>query len=569
VRNNLAALAETLCSPDIWGLGRDACVVVADPVTAADMLDPVNQLAQQADDCLLLYYAGHGLIDASRGELHLALVGSDPRRIYTAVRYENIRDLLLGSRAARRIVIMDCCYSGRALGTMSEPIAAAVDEASAEGTYIMAATPENKTALAPPGARYTAFTGQLLDLVNRGVPGPDELLDLDTVYRHVRDAMRAKGLPLPQKRDRNTAGRLTLVRNRAHRPIQAAEPAQLPTQSTQARAPVGGGSARPATAHVTRQLHVVQYPARSSLVTPVPNWVNDVAFSPDGRSLATVSFYQSVNIWAVSTGGLLQSITGAGTVYRAHFSPDGRQLATVDDKVIRLWDVATGQQLTIIGLENARLAFSPDGHAVAIVNGSGRTDRLEIWDLRRRKPLRSWDPHQGQTSQGAVFLRVAAVRFSDDGAVLATAGADTRVRIWDPRTGALLHILIHPHGVGAVAFSHDNRILATTSSDLVRVWSLESGQPVHTLPHDGARLVMFGAGGWLATASSDEVRTWDPDSGRQLGAVKHDAGAKALDLSSDGRFLAAGLTGNRAVVWEITPALGASGWRPSTFADSR
>jgi hypothetical protein len=79
VRNNLAALAETLCSPDIWGLRREACVVVADPVTAADMLDPVNQLAQQADDCLLLYYAGHGLIDASRGELHLALVGSDPR----------------------------------------------------------------------------------------------------------------------------------------------------------------------------------------------------------------------------------------------------------------------------------------------------------------------------------------------------------------------------------------------------------------------------------------------------------------------------------------------------------
>ncbi len=183
------------------------------------MLNPVRNAADKATDTLLLYYAGHGLVDPRGGRLHLTLVASDPKRIYTAVPYGHIRDALLDSRAARRLVILDCCYSGRALGTMADPITALVDEASVEGSYILAATPENEAALAPPGETYTAFTAELLDLFHRGIPGRGELLELDTIYNHVRAIMLSKGRPLPQKRDRNTAGQLTLIRNRAYRGI--------------------------------------------------------------------------------------------------------------------------------------------------------------------------------------------------------------------------------------------------------------------------------------------------------------------------------------------------------------
>lgn len=217
VHNNLAALAEVLRADRFWGLPAERCVVVEDPGTAADMLDPVAAAASDATDTLLLYYTGHGLVGARRGDLHLALTGSDPQRIYTAVSYGLMRDVLLDSRAARRIVILDCCYSGRALGQMADLASAVVDEASAEGTYVMAASAENKTALAPPGETYTAFTGELLAIMRNGISQCGPVLDLDSVYQHLLAAMKSKGFPIPQKRDRNTAGQLTLIRNQAYR----------------------------------------------------------------------------------------------------------------------------------------------------------------------------------------------------------------------------------------------------------------------------------------------------------------------------------------------------------------
>ena len=221
VHNNLAALAEVLRADRFWGLPLDGCAVVEDPSTTAEMLDPVVAAAQSATDTLLLYYAGHGLVDPRRSELHLALPDSDPQRIYTAVPYALVRDILLDSSAIRRVVILDCCYSGRALGQMATLASAVADEASAEGTYVLAASAENKAALAPQGERYTAFTGELLGIIRDGIGTCGPMLDLDSLYRHLLATMRSKGLPIPQKRDRNTAGQLTLIRNQAYRQSSA------------------------------------------------------------------------------------------------------------------------------------------------------------------------------------------------------------------------------------------------------------------------------------------------------------------------------------------------------------
>ena len=220
VRNNMSALVGALRADQVWGLPPKNCVAVEDPSTTTDMLDPVREAAENATDTLLLYYAGHGLVDR-RGELYLTLVGSDPdpSRMYTAVPYNFIRDMLLESRAIRRIVILDCCYSGRALGQMTAVPSVVVDEASAEGTYVLAASAENKVALAPPGARYTAFTGELLHIINNGIVGYGPLLDLDSIYQQLLAVMRGKGLPVPQKRDRNTAGQLSIIRNQAFREL--------------------------------------------------------------------------------------------------------------------------------------------------------------------------------------------------------------------------------------------------------------------------------------------------------------------------------------------------------------
>ncbi|MGQ4390628.1 hypothetical protein [Streptomyces sp. SAS_270] len=98
------------------------------------------------------------------------------------------------------------CISGRALGLMGGDDLLA-DQAEIDGSYLLAAAPANGQALAPPGETYTAFTGELLPILQHGITGQPRELDRDTVYRQLRGELAAKGRPTPQERDRNTAGR--------------------------------------------------------------------------------------------------------------------------------------------------------------------------------------------------------------------------------------------------------------------------------------------------------------------------------------------------------------------------
>ncbi|WP_323188252.1 hypothetical protein [Streptomyces sp. NBC_00249] len=114
----------------------------------------------------------------------------------------------------RRIVVLDCCYSARAFGVQSAAAALEVD-----GTYLLAAAAETAVALSPPGEPLTAFTGEWLTLLEQGVPGEGEYLDLDTIFTRLRTRLVTNNRPEPHRLCRNQLGQAPFVRNAAYIPL--------------------------------------------------------------------------------------------------------------------------------------------------------------------------------------------------------------------------------------------------------------------------------------------------------------------------------------------------------------
>jgi putative AlgH/UPF0301 family transcriptional regulator len=216
VAHNLAALRELVTDPDLWGLPPDNCVTLLDPSTPLQVDAAVRAVSASVrpEGLLLFYFAGHGLIDPRTGGLHLAVEQTERDAVYaTAMPYEWVRRAFLDAPAGWRVVILDCCYSGRAIAGMGPGSVA--DEAEIDLACVLVAASANRAALAPPDEPYTSFTGSVIELLRTGLPGGPDLLDLNTIYQHVSAVQRSLGRPLPELRARNGGERIPLARNRA------------------------------------------------------------------------------------------------------------------------------------------------------------------------------------------------------------------------------------------------------------------------------------------------------------------------------------------------------------------
>jgi len=282
-----------------------------------------------------------------------------------------------------------------------------------------------------------------------------------------------------------------------------------------------------------------------------------VAFSPNPNDAVLAIAWgeygkpSSVTLWDIRTSRVRATLTGhADTIESVAFSPDGKLLATASrDTTVRLWDLSSDHEAAVGRGHTAPLwcvAFNPDGKSIA----TGSSDNtIRLWDLTDTKDLREIDCLLGHTD------RMWALSFSPDGKLLASGSRDQLVKLW--KVDESLEPMLHGSAVSSVAFCLDDTVLAAgcESGDVV-LWEVTGRQELRRLQgHIGPvwSVAVSPGSNRVATGGKDKtVRLWDPATGDSLATLRgHTDEVYSVTFSPDGGTLAVTCKDMSLTLWDL------------------
>jgi eukaryotic-like serine/threonine-protein kinase len=302
-------------------------------------------------------------------------------------------------------------------------------------------------------------------------------------------------------------------------------------------------------------------------------WVHAVAYSPDGKWLASAGggnpFWESAGSGGMRPGEVILWDAAGAPIRTLHghnnlvvgvaFSPDGGQIASASPHdSVRVWETATGRLLRVLP-EGWSVAFSPDGKWLATGNSK---ESVQVWDLAAGPAAA---PVPQATFAGGVKGNVVRVAFSPDSRRLAGAisGPVGEVKVWNVPAGTEALALQSPTGpMNGVQFSPDGRYLAADlggqrRASLIRLWDAATGQLLQSLAGHGSAipgLAFDPTGERLASAGADgTVRAWSVPKGQQIRLYRgHRGTVQAVAFRPDGMRLTSASTDGTLKVWDLT-----------------
>jgi WD40 repeat protein len=293
--------------------------------------------------------------------------------------------------------------------------------------------------------------------------------------------------------------------------------------------------------------------------------ITNLAFSLDGHWLASSSADGTARLWDMGTREEVAVLSGhEGAVNDLAFSPDGQLLATVgDDATLRLWDLTTFQARVI-----------PTGHTLWVVSVAFSADGTLLVTTSRDGKVQVWDAATPEVTTILSFGcgsydDVNDAAFSSDGLTIAAGHDDTGISRWSAISGGSekpgfpTDRSSGGHRVWSTAISPNNKLLlAGYQSGMVRLWNMNTGEPIQTLYHTGTVFeVAFNSNGTrFVTASQDgTAKIWETRTGRELLTLYgNESGVVAATFSPDDRYLATA-NGAQVKVWDISPT-GSQEW---------
>jgi WD40 repeat protein len=278
-------------------------------------------------------------------------------------------------------------------------------------------------------------------------------------------------------------------------------------------------------------------------------YVETLAWSPDGKRIASGSGDKSVQVWDAVTGGHAFTYRDhTGAVWAVAWSPDGKRIASGGvDKIVQVWDALTGGHVfTYRGhtAAVAAVAWSPDGSRLA---SASYDHTVQIWDAINGGHVFTYHGH---------IDTVTAVAWSPNGQRIASASYDHTVQIWDAANGRHpFTYRSHTRELRAVAWSPDGKLIVSGGYDnTAQVWDALTGVTLYTYAgHSGYvnSIVWSPNGKRIASGSGDKtVQVWDATTGDHVFSYRGHVGyVYTVGWSSDGQLIASGAADNTVQVW--------------------